>query len=167
MTQQKTAMRFRIQSLETSPSDSQPPYAYQLPAKLPTGRIPSFQVIASLDPQASPFPISEMPSSHQLIIVITTVASNTDADHLARQLIDANLAACVQIEGPITSHYKWDGVAQVSTEYRMTIKTGNACWQDLKKQLLALHPYEQPEILMLPVTDTTDGYLQWVIQHTR
>ena len=108
-----------------------------------------------------------MHSSHQLIIVVTTVASKTDADHLAHQLIDASLAACVQIEGPITSHYKWNGVTQSSTEFRMTIKTGNACWQDLKKQLVSLHPYEQPEILMLPVTDTTEGYLQWSIQQTR
>ena len=108
-----------------------------------------------------------MHSSHQLVIVVTTVASTADAEHLARQLIDSNLAACVQIEGPITSHYKWDGVVQSSTEFRMTIKTGNACWQDLKRQLAALHPYEQPEILMLPVTDTTEGYLKWAIQHTR
>ena len=51
-----------------------------------------------------------MNSSHQLIIVVTTVATKTDADHLAHQLIDASLAACVQIEGPITSYYKWNGV---------------------------------------------------------
>jgi periplasmic divalent cation tolerance protein len=108
-----------------------------------------------------------MNSSHQIVIVVTTVASRADAEHLARQLIDTNLAACVQIEGPITSHYKWDGVVQSSTEFRITIKTGNACWQDLKRQLAVLHPYEQPEILMLPVTDTTEGYLKWAIQHTR
>jgi len=107
-----------------------------------------------------------MHSSHQLVIVVTTVASHADAEHLARQLIDSNLAACVQIEGPVASYYKWDGVVQSATEFRMTIKTGNACWQDLKRQLVALHPYEQPEILMLPVADTTEGYLKWAIQHT-
>ena len=108
-----------------------------------------------------------MHSSHQLVIVVTTVASHADAEHLARKLIDSNLAACVQIEGPVASYYKWDGVVQSATEFRMTIKTGNACWQDLKRQLVALHPYEQPEILMLPVADTTEGYLKWAIQHTR
>lgn len=108
-----------------------------------------------------------MHASNQLVLVVTTVASHADANHLARQLIESRMAACVQIEGPMTSHYQWDGVIQSSTEFRLTIKTGNACWQDLKQHLAALHPYEQPEILMLPVTDTTEGYRNWVIQHTR
>ena len=97
-----------------------------------------------------------MHASNQLVLVVTTVASHADANHLARQLIESRMAACVQIEGPMTSHYQWDGVIQSSTEFRLTIKTGNACWQDLKQHLTALHPYEQPEILMLPVTDTTE-----------
>jgi len=108
-----------------------------------------------------------MHSSTQLVIVVTTVASHNDAKHLAGQLLNAGLAACIQIDGPVNSHYKWDGTVQSSTEFRLMIKTGNACWQDLKQQLLALHPYEEPEILMLPVTDTTEGYLNWVIQNTR
>lgn len=112
-------------------------------------------------------PISDMHSSNQLVMVITTVASHKDAENLARQLIDDCLAACVQVEGPVTSHYKWEGIVQASTEFRLTIKTGNACWQDLKKQLVKLHPYEQPEILMLPVTDTTEGYLNWTIENSR
>lgn len=108
-----------------------------------------------------------MNSSNQLVVVFTTVASHKDAEHLASKLLENSLAACVQIEGPITSHYKWDGVIQSSSEFRLTLKAGIACWPELKEQLATLHPYEQPEILMLPVADTTEGYLNWVTQHTR
>ena len=139
-----------------------------MPAKLPVGRIPSFEVGFSQNPKAPLFSsLPDMHSSTQLVIVVTTVTSHHDAEQLASQLLHAGLAACIQIDGPVTSHYQWDGAIQSSTEYRLMIKTGNACWQDLKEQLTALHPYEEPEILMLPVSDTTEGYLNWVIQHTR
>lgn len=108
-----------------------------------------------------------MHSSTQLVIVVTTVASHQDAERIAHQLIDSSLAACVQIDSPVTSHYLWGGAIQSSTEFRLTIKTASGCWQNLKEQLISLHPYEEPGILMFPVTDTTQGYLDWVIQHTR
>jgi periplasmic divalent cation tolerance protein len=107
-----------------------------------------------------------MHSSPQLVIVVTTVASHDDAERIAHELINSNLAACVQIDGPVSSHYHWDGTVQTSTEYRLTLKTNSGSWQTLKEQLTLLHPYDEPEILMFPVTDTTEGYLEWVNQHT-
>ena len=104
--------------------------------------------------------------SQQLVVAVTTVESLDDAEQLAHQLVEQSLAACVQIDGPITSHYRWNGTIQRSTEFRLTIKTSNERWPHLKEQMTSLHPYDEPGILMLPVTDTTQGYLNWVIKHT-
>jgi len=102
-----------------------------------------------------------------LIIVMTTVASHEDAERITNQLLEAGLAACIQIDGPMTSHYLWKGTIERSNEFRLTIKTANTRWQTLKEQLVKHHPYEEPEILMLPVMDTTESYFKWVVQHTR
>lgn len=107
-----------------------------------------------------------MHASNHLVVAVTTVESLEDAERLSHQLVEQSLAACVQIDGPITSHYRWNGTIQCSTEFRLTIKTSSERWPDLKEHLTSLHPYDEPGILMLPVTDTTQGYLNWVIKHT-
>jgi periplasmic divalent cation tolerance protein len=103
---------------------------------------------------------------NSITLVITTVASATDAETLAQSLVDQSLAACVQIDGPITSHYRWAGKVEHASEYRLMIKTSHTAWPGLKEKLAKLHPYDEPEIIMLPIADVTDGYRDWVIDQT-
>ena len=101
-----------------------------------------------------------------LAMVITTVESMQDADALAKTLLDQTLAACVQIAGPITSHYRWSGKLQQTSEYRVTIKTTVPAWPALKDRLVKVHPYEEPQIVMVEIADATDGYRDWVVDQT-
>ena len=101
-----------------------------------------------------------------LVIVTTTVESLQDADILAKSIIDLSLGACVQIDGPVVSHYRWSGEVHRNEEYRLTIKTTEAAWPSLKAKLGSLHPYDEPQIIMIRVDGTTDGYQDWVIDQT-
>lgn len=107
-----------------------------------------------------------MNTNASLIVVWTTVESTDQADQLAKTLVGESLAACVQIEGPITSHYRWAGQLQSATEFRLAIKSSMAAWPRLKERLANLHPYDEPEILMTVVDDASDGYQTWAVDQT-
>lgn len=107
-----------------------------------------------------------MADSGGVVFVMTTVESRADANVLSRSLVDRSLAACVQVDGPITSHYQWAGKTHQAEEYRLMIKTSASAWPKLKQQLAKLHPYDEPEIIMIPVADVTDGYRDWVVEQT-
>lgn len=107
-----------------------------------------------------------MTDPHELILVISTVESAEDADQLASSLVQRGLAACVQIDGPITSHFRWRGELQRSSEFRLMIKTTENQWHRVKRHLEQNHPYDQPEIIMLPVADSNEDYRDWVIAET-
>ncbi len=107
-----------------------------------------------------------MNEPNPLAVVITTVDSEEDADQLATKIIDQSLAACVQIDGPMVSRYRWSGDVQQTMEYRLTIKTTKQAWPALKEKLVKQHPYEEPQIIMLAVEDSTDGYRDWVVDQT-
>ena len=104
--------------------------------------------------------------SNKVILVISTVESREDADRLAAELVQRSLAACVQIDGPIQSHYRWAEQLHATAEYRLMIKSQTAAWQRLKTTLEKLHPYDEPEIIMIPVSDASEGYHQWVVDQT-
>ena len=108
-----------------------------------------------------------MSDDQDLILVISTVASAEDADRLATALVEQSLAACVQIEGPIHSLYRWAGKMESSQEFRLMIKSSRQTWPRLKEELAELHPYDEPEIIMLEVSDASEGYRKWVIEQTR
>ncbi len=101
-----------------------------------------------------------------LVLVWTTVESTEEADHLAKTLVGESLAACVQVDGPVSSHYRWAGEIQSATEYRLAIKSTMDAWPRLKQRLASLHPYDQPEILMSVIDDASDGYRVWAIDQT-
>lgn len=101
-----------------------------------------------------------------LAVVITTVASVQEAESLAAAVVDQSLAACVQIEGPVTSYYRWAGKVEKASEFRLMIKTSHKAWPELREKLLSLHSYEEPEIVMFSIDDSSDGYRDWVIDQT-
>lgn len=98
----------------------------------------------------------------QFIQVMTTTARRAEAEQIARSLVDERLAACVQVAGPITSVYRWQGTVETSEEWRCTIKTRADLFVRLQEAIRRLHPYEVPEILALPVADGNADYLEWL-----
>lgn len=94
-------------------------------------------------------------------LVITTVASEAEAEALARQIVAAGLGACVQLE-PVRSVYRWQGQVCVEPEWRLQIKTSQSRYAELEAFILERHSYELPEIVMLPIAAGLAGYLAWV-----
>ena len=107
-------------------------------------------------PQAS---TSSAPS--QLLLAWTTVATRDDANRLARDAVERRLAACVQIDGPITSHYVWRDQIEQSKEFRLCFKVLASESEALEKHILAIHPYETPEWIVVPAERVSEKYLSW------
>jgi periplasmic divalent cation tolerance protein len=98
----------------------------------------------------------------QYIQVTTTVANRSDAERIARELIDRRLAACVQISGPIESVYRWRGEVETTEEWRCTIKTRRDYFDRIERVIRSLHPYEVPEILAVDILAGNADYLEWL-----
>jgi periplasmic divalent cation tolerance protein len=95
-------------------------------------------------------------------IVLTTLPADGDVESLARALVDERLAACVNILPAMQSIYRWEGKVEQASERQLIIKTAAAQVEDLKARIAALHPYDVPEMLVLPVSGGSEGYLQWI-----
>lgn len=95
-----------------------------------------------------------------MILVHTTTAAIEDAERIAQALLDEGLAACVQIS-QIHSRYVWKGKVERADEQLVVIKTA-AHFEAVRARLRALHPYETPEIIALPVLAGDPDYLAWV-----
>lgn len=102
-----------------------------------------------------------------IIAIQTTTGSRHDAQQLAAALVDQRLAACVQITGPIESTYRWQGKLETSEEWLLTIKTRRERFADVERVILAMHSYEQPEIVAFPATAATAGYERWLLEQTQ
>ncbi len=94
--------------------------------------------------------------------VTTTLDSNETAEHLAKKLVEENLAACVQISGPVKSWYRWKGNIESSTEWVLAIKTRSDRFDRLAKRIDQLHPYDEPEIIATSIVDGSQSYLEWI-----
>lgn len=91
----------------------------------------------------------------------TTVGTPAAANVLARSLIESQLAVCVQIDGPITSVYRWDDEIETSSELRLTVKFLASDSELLEQHLLAAHPYETPAWIVVAAEHVTEKYLSW------
>ncbi|NLS09462.1 divalent-cation tolerance protein CutA [Nesterenkonia sp. MY13] len=103
-------------------------------------------------------------SQSEYVAVQTTVASQQEAETLASAILEARLAACIQVS-EVRSYYRWDGV-QNDAEQLLTCKTTSACVPGLKELIDDQHPYEEPELIVLPILDGSSGYLNWVSTET-
>ncbi|MFJ2061294.1 divalent cation tolerance protein CutA [Streptomyces sp. NPDC087908] len=101
-----------------------------------------------------------------IVTVRTTTDARAKADALARGAVEARLAACAQISGPVTSVYHWRGAIETTEEWEVVFKTTEARYPDLESHLLAAHDYETPEILATRVTRAGEGYARWVERET-
>jgi len=96
------------------------------------------------------------------IQVVTTTERREDAQRIARALVEARLAACVQVLGPITSTYHWKGAIETSREWQCVAKSRQDLFPRLEETIRAAHPYEVPEILAVPITAASQPYLDWL-----
>lgn len=99
--------------------------------------------------------------AHPVLSVVTTVGSLEDAQRLARGILDRRLAACVQIEPRLRSHYRWQGALCEEPELRLTIKTLPGHAGALQALFDEHHPYELPQFLAT-LMGASPAYAQWV-----
>ncbi len=101
------------------------------------------------------------------ILVISTCAAEADAERLARALLDARLAACVNVVPGVRSFYRWKGEIESAVEFLLIIKTSRDLFPALRAEIEKLHPYEVPELLALPVLAGAENYLSWLESNLR
>ncbi len=99
-------------------------------------------------------------------IVLTTTASQQQAETLARQIVQARLGACVQIQS-VKSFYSWQGALRAEPECQLAIKTRSDRFAALAQFISAQHPYDTPEIVQIPITAGSSDYLHWLDAATR
>lgn len=103
----------------------------------------------------------------QFIVVMTNVPDDAVAMEMARQLVEQKLAACVNRLSGVRSIYRWQGVIEEADEVTLLIKTTQKCYDELEAEIKALHPYQVPEIIVLPIVGGSQPYLDWIVQETK
>ncbi len=96
------------------------------------------------------------------IVVLMTAGSREEAARLAEMLVGSRLAACVQIMPEMESVFFWKDKVERQPETLLIIKTTDANFDDLQREARALHTYETPEIVALPITAASAPYLEWL-----
>jgi periplasmic divalent cation tolerance protein len=103
---------------------------------------------------------------NDFVQVVTTTDREEDARRIAGVLVEKRLAACVQIVGPISSVYRWQGKVESAREWQCQIKTRQALLDDLSESIREVHPYEVPEIIAVPIVAGSRDYLTWLEEQT-
>jgi periplasmic divalent cation tolerance protein len=102
------------------------------------------------------------PYSEEYIQVTTTCDKRDAAERIAQALVEKKLAACVQVIGPITSIYRWQGKIEQAEEWICFIKSTKKIYPELERAITAIHPYDTPEIIAVPITAGSSKYLHWL-----
>jgi periplasmic divalent cation tolerance protein len=103
-----------------------------------------------------------MSADADYVIVLTTLPAESDAAGFAAALVEARLAACVNLLPIMQSVYRWQGAVDQESERQVIIKTSRPRLDALWSRVRDLHPYEVPEFIVLPVIDGSDAYLKWL-----
>ena len=101
------------------------------------------------------------------VVVLSVVAAQPDAERIARALVEERLAACVNVVPGITSIYRWKGTVEQEPELMLVIKTLGEKVEALRARLLELHPYELPEVVVIPIAGGHAPYLAWLAEQVR
>lgn len=96
------------------------------------------------------------------IVILSACADAEEAERIARALVEERLAACVQILPKVRSIYHWQEKVESAEEYLLLIKTSQARFQAVQERITAMHSYEVPEIIALPITEGWGKYLAWL-----
>lgn len=98
----------------------------------------------------------------ETLVVLCTLPERDFASRMAHTLVEEQLAACVNLIPGLVSVYRWQGAVQQDEEVLLLIKTSQAAYPRLEQRIRALHPYELPEIIAVPIQTGQAEYLQWI-----
>ncbi len=104
---------------------------------------------------------------NEFIQVTTAIDSKEGAQKIARMLVERRLAACVHVAGPITSTYWWQGRIEIEEEWTCAAKTQKELFRNVEEAIREMHPYEEPEIVALPIIAGSQSYLDWIATETK
>ena len=108
-----------------------------------------------------------MKPAAKFAIVLVTAPDTKTARALAKAALSARLIACANLVPKIESHYRWQGKIESSAEVLLILKTQKSKLAALEKLVLAKHPYDTPEFLVLPVSAGSNKYLDWLVASCR
>ena len=103
-----------------------------------------------------------MSDSADAIVVLITAPNREEAIRLADMLVGSHLAACVQLLPEMESVYRWEGQIERQPEILLLVKTTRARFDELEREVRALHSYDTPEIVALPIVAGAEPYLRWL-----
>jgi periplasmic divalent cation tolerance protein len=106
------------------------------------------------------------PINRSALLILTTLPDRAGAEALARDLLAARLAACVQIGATLQSLYHWRGEIETAEETPVAVKTRSELYTRVQEAIRQRHPYELPEIVAVPITDGLPAYLDWIAAET-
>ncbi len=101
------------------------------------------------------------------IIVLVTVANKQEGEKISQKLLDEKLIACANIVGPVSSHFHWGGKVEAAEEFLVLMKSRMDLFEALSLRVKALHSYEVPEVLALPIIGGSKTYLDWLCSSLR
>ena len=100
------------------------------------------------------------------LVVLVTAPGAEEAARIARALVEERLAACGNVVPGLRSIYRWQGAVHEDAEALLVLKTTRDRFEALRARVLALHPYEVPEVVALPVEAGSASYLEWIVRET-
>lgn len=103
---------------------------------------------------------------HKGIVVYITAPNEDEAARMAKALVEARLAGCVNIIRNIRSIYSWQGRIEDEPEVLMVVKTQKSLFEELSKKVRELHSYSVPEIIALPIIEGSQDYIRWLKEVT-
>jgi periplasmic divalent cation tolerance protein len=111
--------------------------------------------------------IDNKQANQEVLLVYCNVPDKVVANHIAKQLVAARHAACVNILTGVQSIYVWDGQVCSDEEVTLVIKTSSRNYIELEKVVIEMHPYEVPELIAIPIKFGSQKYLEWVKGSTK
>ena len=104
---------------------------------------------------------------HRALLVLTTVPDAATAERIAQVLVEARLAACVNVLPGVESIYRWQGAVTRSAELQLLIKTTTERYSTVEEAIRMHHPYDVPEVIAVPIDAASSTYLRWLFEETR
>lgn len=103
----------------------------------------------------------------EYIQILTTTEKREDAQKIAQILVQKRLAGCVQVIGSISSTYWWKNRIETAEEWLCLIKSERGLYEELERTIKEIHPYETPEITVVPIVSGSKEYLGWLDQELK
>ena len=99
--------------------------------------------------------------------ILTMAGSEKEAQRICDTLVENRLAACVQVAGPVSSTYRWQGKIEREREWQCLAKTEARLYDEVEASIRGIHSYDEPEILVTPIATGSPGYLAWISDNVK